>query len=104
MWYRSLSVKLIFLLGVITLMVIGVFASLNLSTQRRHLLDFTRQREPSFKPDVDINEVLEETVTLLDNQIRTKEIALKKRFAKLPPIMADPMQLRQAFFNVIINS
>ena len=39
MWYRSLSVKLIFWVGVITVLVIGVFAFVNLDTQRGHLLD-----------------------------------------------------------------
>ena len=70
----------------------------------RNLLDFARQREPSLKPDVDINEVVEEALSLLANQIALQEIKLVKRFGQIPPIMADPMQLRQAFFNVIINS
>ncbi len=74
------------------------------STIVRNLLDFARQREPSLKPDVDINEVLEEALSLLANQIALQEVTLEKRFGQLPPIMADPMQLRQVFLNVILNS
>ena len=70
----------------------------------RDLLDFARQREPTLKPDVHINEVLEDTLSLLANQIALQEITLEKEYGTLPPIMADPMQLRQAFFNIIINA
>jgi two-component system NtrC family sensor kinase len=70
----------------------------------RNLLDFARQREPSLKPDVDINAVIEEALSLLANQIALQEITLEKRYGQLPSIMADPMQLRQAFLNVILNS
>ncbi len=70
----------------------------------RNLLDFARQREPSLKPDVDINAVVEESLSLLANQIALQEIKLEKGYGQLPPIMADPMQLRQAFLNIILNS
>jgi two-component system NtrC family sensor kinase len=74
------------------------------STIVRNLLDFARQREPSLKPDVDINTVTEEAISLLANQIALQEITLEKSFGQLSPIMADPAQLRQAFLNVILNS
>jgi two-component system NtrC family sensor kinase len=74
------------------------------STIVRNLLDFARQREPSLKPDVDINAVVEEALSLLANQIALQEITLEKRFDQLPPIMADPTQLRQAFLNIILNA
>ncbi|RLA96368.1 MAG: two-component sensor histidine kinase, partial [Deltaproteobacteria bacterium] len=38
-WYRNLSVKLIFWVGVITILAIGAFAWVNLRTQRRHMMD-----------------------------------------------------------------
>ena len=74
------------------------------STIVRNLLDFARQREPALKPDVDINAVVEEALSLLANQIALQEITLEKRLGQLPPLMADPMQLRQAFLNCILNS
>jgi two-component system NtrC family sensor kinase len=70
----------------------------------RNLLDFARQREPSLKADVDITEVLEEALSLLANQIALQEITLQKRYDQLPPIMADPTQLRQVFLNIILNA
>jgi two-component system NtrC family sensor kinase len=74
------------------------------STIVRNLLDFARQREPSLKPDVDINVVVEEALSLLANQIALQEITLEKRLNQLPPIVADPMQLRQVFLNIILNA
>jgi len=74
------------------------------STIVRNLLDFARQREPSLKTDVDINAVVDEALSLLANQIALQEITLEKRYGQLPPIMADPMQLRQVFLNIILNS
>jgi two-component system NtrC family sensor kinase len=70
----------------------------------RNLLDFARQREPSLKPDVDINEVVDEAFSLLANQVALQEITVEKRYGQLSPLMADPMQLRQAFLNIILNS
>jgi len=74
------------------------------STIVRNLLDFARQRELSLKPDVDINDVVVEALSLLANQIALQEIKLEKRYGQLPPIMADPLQLRQVFLNIILNS
>jgi two-component system NtrC family sensor kinase len=74
------------------------------STIVRNLLDFARQREPSLKPDVHINEVIEEALSLLANQIALQEITLEKRYDQLPAIMADPTQLRQVFLNIILNA
>ena len=74
------------------------------STIVRNLLDFARQREPSLKPDVDINAVVEEALSLLANQIALQEITLEKRFDQLPPVLADPTQLKQVFLNIILNA
>jgi two-component system, NtrC family, sensor kinase len=74
------------------------------STIVRDLLDFARQREPSLKSAVDINEVAAAALALLKNQIALQEITLEKRYGQLPPIMADPMQLRQVFLNILLNS
>jgi two-component system NtrC family sensor kinase len=74
------------------------------STIVRNLLDFARQREPSLKPDVDINEVVEESLSLLSNQIALQEVTVNKQYGQLPPIMADATQLRQVLLNIILNS
>ncbi|MCX8022367.1 MAG: ATP-binding protein [Syntrophorhabdaceae bacterium] len=74
------------------------------STIVRNLLDFSRQREPSLKNDVNINLLIEDAVTLLSNHINLQEIKLEKVFSQVPTITADPMQLRQVFLNIILNS
>jgi two-component system NtrC family sensor kinase len=70
----------------------------------KNLLDFARRREPSFKADVDVNAVLDEALSLLSNQIALQEITLDKRYSEVPPMVGDPMQLRQVFVNLIVNA
>ena len=70
----------------------------------RNLLDFARQRKPSLKTDVNINTLLEEATALMANQLAIQQKELVKNLAQLPPIAADPMLLRQVFFNIIMNS
>ena len=70
----------------------------------KNLLDFARQREPALKSNVDINALIDDAISLLTNQISLQNIELKKILGDLPQIVADPMQLRQAFLNIIMNS
>lgn len=70
----------------------------------RNLLDFARQREPALKADVNINTLLEDAIALMANQIALQQSELVKNFSQLPFIVADPMQLRQVFLNIIMNS
>jgi two-component system NtrC family sensor kinase len=70
----------------------------------RNLLDFARQREPSLRTDVNINTVIEDAIVIIANQITLNQNELVKNFNHVPSIVADPMQLRQAFLNIIINS
>jgi two-component system NtrC family sensor kinase len=70
----------------------------------RNLLDFARQRKPSLKTDVNINLLLEEAITLMANQLSLQQKELEQHMGHLPLIIADPMLLRQVFFNVIMNS
>lgn len=70
----------------------------------RNLLDFARQREPSLRDDVDVNRLVEEAITFLSNQISIQDITIVKRLSEVPRIVADPTQLRQVFFNVLINA
>ncbi len=70
----------------------------------RNLLDFARQRQPSLRSDVDVNVLLEETATLMANQFALQQKEFRPHLSQLPPITADPMLLRQVFFNIIMNS
>jgi len=69
----------------------------------RNLLDFARQREPSFQ-EVDLNAVLLEALSLLANRMAIQGITLEKRLGDLPPTRADFGQLRQAFVNIALNA
>lgn len=74
------------------------------STIVKNLLDFARKREPSLKEGVNINDVIEETIKLISNRLNLQNIGLEKDLGELPPIVADPAQLRQAFLNLLINA
>jgi two-component system sensor histidine kinase AtoS len=73
------------------------------------LLNFARPPLPQLV-NTDVNAVLDSVASLvLQNQSRTpsgpRSIALVKDFeGNMPEIMADPMQLRQVFMNLILNA
>jgi two-component system NtrC family sensor kinase len=70
----------------------------------RGLLDFSRQRKPDTTV-CDINSVLEECVSLLENQAPFHNIQLVKELEQgLPMILVDPSQMQQVFINIIINA
>lgn len=70
----------------------------------RGLLDFSRQRKPD-KTIVVLNSVLQECLTLVENQALFHNIELRQEFDRtIPRIILDPSQLQQVFLNLIINA
>jgi two-component system NtrC family sensor kinase len=70
----------------------------------RGLLDFARQREPN-KTLSDVNIVLQESMSLLENQALFHNVNITKEFdATLPPGIIDPSQIERVFMNIIINA
>jgi two-component system NtrC family sensor kinase len=69
----------------------------------RNLLDFARQRKPTFK-EVDLNEVIHESLPLVSNRMGIQGIALEKNLGEISPVLADFGQFRQAFVNIILNA
>jgi len=70
----------------------------------RGLLDFARQREPDRSPN-DINTVLQDTVTLLENQALFLNIQIEMALdPELPLAVIDPSQMERVFMNMIINA
>ncbi len=68
------------------------------------LLSFAHASEPK-KTRIDINQVLEETLILREYELRTNQAALIKQLdPHLPPVIADPDQLKQVFLNIIVNA
>jgi two-component system NtrC family sensor kinase len=69
----------------------------------RQMLGFARR--PGEVDWVDINQLLEETVVLLEKKMRQLRIKLTKSFDDgLPRVRARADQLRQVFLNLIINA
>ncbi len=70
----------------------------------RGLLDFSRQRKPD-KRISNVNRVLEECVSLVDQQALFINIRIVKHLSQdLPQVLMDPSQIQQIFMNLIINA
>ncbi|KAF0107251.1 MAG: integral membrane sensor signal transduction histidine kinase [Anaerolineaceae bacterium] len=70
----------------------------------RGLLDFSRQRVIE-KRLYDVNMVLKECVSLLENQALFHNIQIVSNFdPKLPLVVFDPSQIERVFMNIIINA
>ncbi|MBU2621454.1 MAG: two-component sensor histidine kinase [Proteobacteria bacterium] len=68
------------------------------------MLGFARRMEPHLE-DVDINRVLNETITFLDSYARTNNIAIEKDLmSDLPIIASDHAKLQQVFLNLLTNA
>jgi two-component system NtrC family sensor kinase len=70
----------------------------------RGLLDFARQREP-VKTLCNVNIVLQDSISLLENQALFHNIEVVKEFdAEIPEAVIDPSQIERVFINMIINA
>jgi len=68
------------------------------------LLEFSRHM-PSKMAPLNINAVLEEVFSLLEDHLLFQNIRLNKNFkANLPPIRGDKSKLEQVFINLMMNS
>jgi PAS domain S-box-containing protein len=68
------------------------------------LLKFSRQTESS-KVEVDLNELIEEVLTVSEHNLNISHIRVIRRFAsRLPVIIGDAEKLRQVFINLLNNS
>jgi len=70
----------------------------------KSLLDFARQSVPK-KHKADINEIIENAISVVDNQLSINNIQLNKNFNKnIPQITVDANQVQQVFINLIVNA
>lgn len=70
----------------------------------RGLLDFSRQRTPD-KTLCNVNSILQECLSLLENQALFLNIYIVRNFqTDLPLIVIDPSQIERVFMNIIINA
>ena len=82
---------------------------LHRQAQRTHrivqnLLSFARQRKPQ-KAEVDLRQVLEDTLALRDYDLKLNNITVERDYqGRLPMVYADSHQIEQVFLNIINNS
>jgi two-component system NtrC family sensor kinase len=69
----------------------------------KNLLDFARERPMLMKP-ADVNQAVDEILSLVDNQAHIQGIEIVRELSPLPRVMGDFGQLRQAFMNVAVNA
>ena len=70
----------------------------------KSLLDFSRQSHPMLAP-VDLGSILNETFSILGHKVKLQDIEVVQHIDPgLPQIQADIDQLKQVFFNLILNA
>jgi two-component system NtrC family sensor kinase len=68
------------------------------------LLSFTRQM-PIQAEQVEIEPVVEETLSFIEHQLKLKHINIVKQFSpELPKVTMDINQIKQVFLNLLLNS
>lgn len=67
------------------------------------LLDFSRDSSEE-REKVNINEILETTLALINDEFLVKDIELNKRYAKVPNTYLNSGPMKQAFLNIIVNA
>jgi len=68
------------------------------------LLDFSRQVKPK-KTTVNINEVINQALSLVEHQLSINNIAVNKKLKEnLPMLKADANQMQQVFINLLVNA
>lgn len=70
-----------------------------------NLLNFSRTGNATEFTEIDINKLLDDTLQLLEPQLRQSNIEIAKVYAKVPPkIFGNSGKLQQVFTNLIINA
>jgi two-component system NtrC family sensor kinase len=69
----------------------------------KNLLDFARERPMLMKPS-DVNQAVDEILTLVDNLAHIQGVEIVRELSPLPPVLGDFGQLRQAFMNIASNA
>ncbi len=70
-----------------------------------NLLNFSRTGNASEFFEIDVNKLLEDTLQLLEPQMRKSQVEIIKNYAPMPPkIYGNASKLQQVFTNLIINA
>lgn len=69
-----------------------------------NLLNYTREESPLLK-ELDLQDILEESRSMVSEQFDEREIEHVKEYAEeLPKVIGDYQQLKQVFFNLFLNA
>ena len=70
----------------------------------KSLLDFARQSVPK-KNEANINEIIEHSIAVVENQLTLNHVKLVKNLDKdIPNLTVDANQMQQVFINLIVNA
>ncbi len=70
----------------------------------QNLLRFTQPEEGAFTR-LDLNKLLDETILLIENQLTSRNISIKRSFSPtLPQVLGNASQLQQVFLNLVSNA
>jgi len=70
----------------------------------KRILDFTKTGQPSFSKGP-IHNVISDSLSLVEPQIKKRKILIKKYFAdEIPDVVFDPHQIQQVFVNLLMNA
>ncbi|MET0753640.1 MAG: ATP-binding protein [Pyrinomonadaceae bacterium] len=70
-----------------------------------NLLNFSRAGNSTDFSEIDINKLLDDTLQLLEPQLRKSQVEIVKNYAETPPkIVGNGGKLQQVFTNLIINA
>jgi signal transduction histidine kinase len=68
------------------------------------LLEFSREKEPE-KTFANINNIIEKTLSILENEFRLHHIRVEKLLSsEMPDILIDVNQMHQVFVNLLLNA
>jgi len=67
-------------------------------------LAYSRENVPPAERQ-ELNRIIEDTLADLEDEINERHISLLKELAQdLPPLLCDPLQIKQVFLNLLVNS
>ncbi len=74
-----------------------------LETSLKQILDFSRplQLDKSLQ---DLNGVIVESLVMIEDAARERELSIETRFADIPLVSFDPMRMKQVVMNVVMNA